>query len=186
MGDIDPSVYDLLIFDVDSTLTRTYATELLPGVAAFFASGPTASVALATNQGGVAVRHWMELEGFGEPEKFPTEEDIIARLRTVVDRLIDRAPTLDAIPAYAALAYQDAEGTWAPVPEGRGDSVMVRDGVRYAYRRDWRKPAPGMLVAAMAHAGVSPAQACFVGDMETDRQAAVNAGVAFVWAREFF
>jgi FMN phosphatase YigB (HAD superfamily) len=43
-----------------------------------------------------------------------------------------------------------------------------------------------MLVAAMAHAGVPPAQACFVGDMETDRQAAVNAGVSFVWAREFF
>lgn len=49
-----------------------------------------------------------------------------------------------------------------------------------------RKPNPGMLLAAMAHFGVTPAQTLFVGDMETDREAARNAGVAYMDTDDFF
>ncbi len=49
-----------------------------------------------------------------------------------------------------------------------------------------RKPAPGMLYEAMAHYGSFPQDTLMVGDMESDRQAAKAAGVAFQWARDFF
>lgn len=43
-----------------------------------------------------------------------------------------------------------------------------------------RKPAPGLLLEAMAHHGVGPAQTLFVGDAEVDREAAARASVAFL------
>jgi D-glycero-D-manno-heptose 1,7-bisphosphate phosphatase len=49
-----------------------------------------------------------------------------------------------------------------------------------------RKPNPGMLQEIIKQAGVSPDQTVFIGDQEDDRLAAKNAGVAFVWARDFF
>lgn len=49
-----------------------------------------------------------------------------------------------------------------------------------------RKPAPCMLSAAMRDAGVPKWETIFIGDMETDQQAAVNAGTAFQWSYDFF
>ena len=44
------------------------------------------------------------------------------------------------------------------------------------------KPAPDHVLMAMAEAGEDPADTLFVGDMETDWQAACRAGVAYVHA----
>lgn len=49
-----------------------------------------------------------------------------------------------------------------------------------------RKPSPLMLYRAMEHAHVRPMDALYVGDMESDREAAQRAGVDFLWAWEFF
>jgi D-glycero-D-manno-heptose 1,7-bisphosphate phosphatase len=49
-----------------------------------------------------------------------------------------------------------------------------------------RKPAPGMLLEALAVFAVDPGQALFVGDRETDRRAAAAAGIAFEPAGSFF
>jgi D-glycero-D-manno-heptose 1,7-bisphosphate phosphatase len=49
-----------------------------------------------------------------------------------------------------------------------------------------RKPAPGLLLQIMSHYGVPPALTLFVGDAETDRQAAGRARVQFAWAADFF
>jgi len=49
-----------------------------------------------------------------------------------------------------------------------------------------RKPQPGMLLSIMRAHRVTPAQTVFVGDAETDREAARRAGVAFIHARDFF
>jgi D-glycero-D-manno-heptose 1,7-bisphosphate phosphatase len=57
---------------------------------------------------------------------------------------------------------------------------------KYAIDHDCRKPNPGMLLEAMEDAGVTPDETLFVGDYETDEQAAENAGVRFYWAEEFF
>lgn len=49
-----------------------------------------------------------------------------------------------------------------------------------------RKPKPGMLQEIIKHASVSPEQTIFIGDHEDDRLAAKNAGIKFMWAKDFF
>ncbi len=49
-----------------------------------------------------------------------------------------------------------------------------------------RKPGPGMLIEAQEHFKVGPIHTLMVGDRPEDEQAAQNAGVAFMWADEFF
>lgn len=47
-----------------------------------------------------------------------------------------------------------------------------------------RKPAPGLLLEAMAFYGLGPGETLFVGDAEVDREAARRAGVAFLDVRD--
>ncbi len=49
-----------------------------------------------------------------------------------------------------------------------------------------RKPAPRLLLRLMDLWRVEPSETLFVGDLDTDRQAAENAGCRFAWAHEFF
>lgn len=49
-----------------------------------------------------------------------------------------------------------------------------------------RKPAPGMLLQLLAHYGVAPGEALFVGDLPIDQEAARRANVPFAWAHSFF
>lgn len=52
--------------------------------------------------------------------------------------------------------------------------------------RACQKPAPLMLNCIMTLAGVAPENSLFVGDWDTDRQSAENAGIDFQWAQDFF
>jgi len=56
----------------------------------------------------------------------------------------------------------------------------------YAIECPRRKPEPGMLLDLMRRMRFAAANTIYVGDMESDRQAAEAAGVQFVWASEFF
>ena len=58
--------------------------------------------------------------------------------------------------------------------------------VRFAIGDSRKKPSPAMLVQLMSEFATDAADTVFVGDAETDRQAAEAAGVRFVWASEFF
>jgi len=49
-----------------------------------------------------------------------------------------------------------------------------------------RKPEPLMLQRLMRSWSLTPDETLYVGDMESDRQAAENAGCHFMWASEFF
>lgn len=49
-----------------------------------------------------------------------------------------------------------------------------------------RKPEPGLLISLMYRMRVPPEETLFVGDKESDKQAAENAGCAFMWAKDFF
>jgi D-glycero-D-manno-heptose 1,7-bisphosphate phosphatase len=51
---------------------------------------------------------------------------------------------------------------------------------------DCRKPKPGMLLAIMRHYRVEPGETVFIGNHESDREAAARAGTAFIWAADFF
>jgi len=57
---------------------------------------------------------------------------------------------------------------------------------KYRFDDPRRKPAPGMLLEAMAMTGVSAEETLMVGDRPEDEQAAKSAGVAFQWAEDFF
>jgi len=57
---------------------------------------------------------------------------------------------------------------------------------RYRAEDARRKPAPGMLLEAMADFEASPQETLMVGDRSEDEAAAKNAGVHFMWAKEFF
>ena len=56
----------------------------------------------------------------------------------------------------------------------------------YAKASPRRKPAPGMLLGLMRRLGHDPTDTIYVGDRDTDRQAAEAAGVRFTWAQDFF
>ena len=49
-----------------------------------------------------------------------------------------------------------------------------------------RKPAPGAILDALERFGARPQDCLLVGDKDTDRQAAIAAGVPFEWAWKFF
>ena len=49
-----------------------------------------------------------------------------------------------------------------------------------------RKPHPGLLVQAMQTMNFSPCETVFLGDMESDRIAANNAGISFIFHKNDF
>lgn len=57
---------------------------------------------------------------------------------------------------------------------------------RYRTEDHRRKPGPGMLIEAMRDFESEADETLFVGDREEDREAAKAAGVAFMWAKDFF
>lgn len=69
------------------------------------------------------------------------------------------------------------------VPPGTRIAMCTCDERRAC---DCRKPAPGLLLAHLAHFGVEPHEALFVGDLDSDAEAARRAGIPFMRAGEFF
>jgi histidinol-phosphate phosphatase family protein len=57
---------------------------------------------------------------------------------------------------------------------------------RYSIACPNRKPAPGAILDALKRFGARPQDCLFVGDRDTDQQAARAAGVPFAWAWNFF
>ena len=170
----------LLLFDVDGTIAARDEAALLPEAADFFralaellASGrPIPNIALVTNQGGPAVRSWMEEGGFGQPARYPTLEQVQTRLHGLVAQI-----PLD-VQLYVAYAYQSSKGNWAPVP--------VRYAGDPAWSRGWRKPNPGMIDQAIADSHVDGRAVMMVGDTDTDEQAAAAAGIIFMYVGNFW
>ncbi len=137
------------------------------------------AVALATNQGGVGLRYWMETEGFGEPEKFPTEQEVYDKIEHVIEQLPKPLhPTIRAY-TYISFAYQSKKsGKWgATPPESKHTDRWFKH---------WRKPNCGMLQAAMLDCVITPSRTLMVGDRPEDEEAAKNARVDFTWADDFF
>ena len=58
--------------------------------------------------------------------------------------------------------------------------------IRWATTEKRRKPFPAMLYELMAQFDASPTETLFVGDRETDKQAADAAGCNFEFANRFF
>lgn len=185
--------YDLFIFDLDDTLVprdRGYLLEYRADVLIALARRkPAARWAIVTNQGGVGVRYWMESQGWGEPAKYPTEEQAWQRLMGICHFIEDVVryatdergrrlwlPKPEIVPLAAFAFCSERAQAWGPEPE----SVLHKD----SWRHDWRKPEPGMLLRAIEITGAT--NPLMIGDLSEDRAAAKAAGIEFMDAGEFF
>lgn len=95
--------------------------------------------------------------------------------------------------AFGHLTYEEAEEMVRQIAQEIGAEAYEfcpyhPEGAILEYRQDHfcRKPAPGMLFAIMDELMESPSNTLFVGDRPEDYGAAISAGIAFVWAQEFF
>lgn len=170
----------LIIFDLDGTLAQSQTERLLAGVNNFFQlifqreCPLRPKIAIATNQGGVGLRYWMERDHFGKPGPYPTEDQIEERL----SHLFAGLGCDSQVPVYVSYRYQNKQGNWSPVPPGEEHNPR--------WLSNWRKPSPGMLLQAMQDANVAPTDTVYVGDRDED-QAAAHAARCFFWqASEFF
>lgn len=131
----------------------------------------------------------------GRPPNKPEEQSLMPGVLEVIARLRAEGHLI-------ALASNQGGVAWGFISMDDADALM-RDcaqkiGGVDAYRFcphdprkgqfcECRKPRPGMILSIMAELGISdPGQVVFVGDQESDRQAAEAAGVRFVWADQFF
>jgi HAD superfamily hydrolase (TIGR01662 family) len=182
----------LIIFDLDGTLVEDRdSIRLLPGRARKLAELAESGVqlAVATNQGGVGLRYWLESDpDFREwarsrgmvAEKYPSADELMQRFARIQEQIARGASPQVAqnIRWYACFAYQLRDGRWTPAPPDTD-------------RPEWwdpanRKPNPGMLLQAMETTGAQPATTLMVGDRQDDRRAARQARCSFMWAEQFF
>ena len=169
----------LLIFDVDGTIAAFNSNELWEMPKAFFREiwrmTHKPFIALASNQGGVGLRYWMEQEGFGDPSEYPTEEQVQQRMH-LVSESVRRLSGVDEVAVYTAYMYQSkGKGNWSPMKANKVE-----------WQKSSRKPAPGMLLRAMNHYSLLGDQTLMVGDRDEDKDAAKRAGCHYIPTSEFF
>lgn len=163
--------FKLYIFDVDGTLADNNSTEMYEHADKWFENNPDKVWAIASNQGGVGMRYWLERDKFGDPEKYPTEQMIWDCFNGL---FVAHRPNL----ILTCYRYQSAKGNWSPVPP---ECAKLDE-----WRQDWRKPAGGMLMRAMQVLDAEPFQTIMIGDREEDFIAAAKAGCEFSFANDFF
>ena len=159
----------LIIFDLDQTLVRPIPgvtvpnnllqQEFIPGVLDRCAKlrEEGATLAIASNQGGVSLG--------------------LCTLAEAVDRVEYAAAQIGAKKWLMCIYHANATMNL------RFFHMPYRGIVADEY---YRKPNPGMLLLHMHQLRATAPDALFVGDQESDCEAARNAGVPFAWAKDFF
>ncbi len=147
-----------LLLDLDSTLIKTKSGETFPVDKNDWELMPgiVASIAQHTvlNWGIVIVSNQGGIEA-----GFHKQEDIVLKIRLVCGELIHQLNELNAVTARTFVGYY-----FCP-------TMDLLDAAR--------KPNPGMILAARDEWNLDLSQCLMVGDMESDRQAATNAGVPY-------
>lgn len=161
----------LFLLDIDDTIADRNSTIVYPAALAFL-SRTSADIAFVTNQGGPACHD----AGWDFSDKFPSLEDVEERLQTIVRSI----PLLSNYAVYVAYAWKVKSTGKIIVPSS--DRFIFSASIDEA----WRKPNPGMLLQAMKDFRVKPHETLMIGDRPEDKGAAIAAGVAFIWAHEFF
>lgn len=196
----------LIILDVDGTLTPDMTGVLFDSnvVEKLMAlRGTGVKLALASNQGGVGLRHWIESAGgFGKTAeekeasllaaaKYPTLQESMSRLATVAGNVT--ALTYLPVKIYASFAYQSKGGNWGPTPYDLTSAMADNEKDPRAiyeippeWSQQWRKPNAGMLLQAMADWNELPENTIMVGNSAEDKGAALAAGIDFIHADEYF
>ena len=181
-------------YDLDGTLVESFQSEPLPAVLEHLAVLKQRSnlrLFVVSNQAG-PVYHAM----FAGSAKFPTCDQLAERIADAATRL----GLLD-VPWFVATWHGNSRiydqpheivGAWAKA------SGEVAEELRFEIQRrlpdlalhvsgspHWRKPEWGMLEQAAWLLGVSAVSMIFVGDMETDKEAAIEYGAVYVDAEQW-
>lgn len=178
---------NIICFDVDGTLVQPFTANLLPLTADWFAAwrqtpdDQRPRIAITTNQGGPALRQWMIVDGWGQPDNLPSVGPVIERLQAIREVLVGGEKKNTPVPIFAATAYQTKSGTWAPV------QITVIDTLACIFAKPetgWRKPRAGMLdMVARWHGGPV---SYLVGDSNDDEGAAQEGQAQFIHREVFF
>lgn len=126
------------------------------------------------------------------PNKPEDQELLPGRVETLKDfkkqgyKII--AVTNQAGVALGHLSHDDVKACLADLDHKLG---YVFDDMLYCASHpksgdERRKPRPGIIHEAAKKHKIDLSQSIMVGDLESDREAAKNAGVAFEWAHNFF
>lgn len=157
----------LTIFDIDGTITDRDSTDIYPGATALIRSlsANGSRIALATNQGGPACHD----AGWSFSQNFPSLEQVQERLSIIKAQVESLAG--QEIGLFACYAYKSKSGEIL-LPANLDPTAPEASPA-------WRKPQPGMLLAALAWADARPDEAAMWGDSAEDEDAAKLAGIEF-------
>jgi len=163
-----------IIFDVDGTLIEWKTTILLPGVKEWFErEAKKYKISFCSNQGGVGCHYWMKEGNWGDYTTLPDEASVENTMESINTQLGGNYPW------FTCYAYISTRGKPAPTPSHVTHWMQEWD---LAYR----KPEPTMLLLAACSLKLLPDEIMVVGDREEDHKAAQRAGMAFMWADDFF
>lgn len=158
--------FDLILSDIDSTLTRTKSGdkygisprdfEPISQSLAFLRTNEMAKVIGITNQMGVMLKH-----------------------KTFAECLEEQKFKFQLLPMVKSIYFCPNRGSkcfWIS-RDGRTGKVTGARGSEY-----YRKPNPGMLEMALLHHGFMDKKhrVVFLGDLDTDRQAAEAIGIQYI------
>lgn len=136
----------------------------------------------------------------GRPPNNPDEVELLPNVATTLAVYADAGWRLVIVTNQGGVAfgYLGEEKAWAihqavldrlPVPVAASylcPHHPLGDVPPYNVECPYRKPNPGAILDALTRFGARPQDCLFVGDMESDRQAAVAARLPFCWAHDFF
>lgn len=161
-------------FDFDGTLVTSWTADPLPNVRERLADLPTGTrTFVATNQAGPV---WRRMTG---ETKYPSCDDVAERIIAGLAALDWRPDVL----LLAVCAETEPDHIWHVA--AREMMAPLYEALRHvtacyvsALSID-RKPRPGMLLDAATHFVRAASEMRYIGDMDTDMQAAYAAGCRY-------
>jgi histidinol phosphatase-like enzyme len=170
-----------VFYDLDGTLVEKFGTKPLPKSIDRLAHHREYGqrMAICTNQAGPL---WRMATG---NEMFPTTEMLIQQIEHIIQNL-----NAVAVPWFISIGdlrvaekvgLLDYEEIVKDIRSKLDLKLPFMPPFNVEFDPKWRKPEPGMLLAAAAFWKLKPEECQFVGDnnRDEDRQAATAAGMAF-------
>lgn len=183
-----------VVFDLDGTLADT-SGDLIAAANACFQDMGAGDMLDPAHDAGTALRGGRAMLRLGMGRLGRTEDEatidayypklLAAYAQDIDSRTVLYPGAMDAVEVLKSAGYRTAICT--NKPEGLAQELLTRLGVRQAFDAmlgadslDIRKPDPEHLRETVRRAGGDPVQSVLIGDTDTDRKTARNAGVPCV------
>lgn len=183
-----------VVFDLDGTLADT-SGDLIAAANACFQDMGAGDMLDPARDAGTALRGGRAMLRLGMGRLGRTEDEatidayypklLAAYAQDIDSRTVLYPGAMDAVEVLKSAGYRTAICT--NKPEGLAQELLTRLGVRQAFDAmlgadslDIRKPDPEHLRETVRRAGGDPVQSILIGDTDTDRKTARNAGVPCV------